>query len=673
MRLPQYIRVLALAAGWFGVWSSIGVSAAASARFSYHVLGDERGSWPRVMESIGLQAADAGPAGVVIATRGTNLSGAEWQERVEKGTLLILEGESPLAEFFGFKASAKRVAIRSVEDARSPKLEMVWEKQLALPVFEIPASAVVFMKERWQGAPLLAGLRRGKGALLWVAAPPGGQGYERFPYLPQALADLGMEPPFRSARLWAFFDSSYRARADVEYLAPKWRAAGLAALHVAAWHYWEPDTARDSYLRKLVTACHRNGIHVYAWLELPHVSEQFWKDHPEWREKTAIGQDAHLDWRRLMNLHNRAAFGAVREGVKALLQRFDWDGVNLAELYFESLEGAANPSRFTPMNDDVRREFATKSGFDPLDLFRGTGSGDLKSFLAYRADLARRQQEEWLTVIDGIRREQPQLDLVLTHVDDRFDTRMRDAIGADASRVLPLLAKHDFTFLVEDPATIWNLGPQRYPQIAARYAPLTSRREKLAIDINVVERYQDVYPTKQQTGLELFQLVREASAAFERVALYFENSLLPRDLPFLGSAAANVDKVERKGAALVISSRHGVGIPWNGPVTMDGRAWPVYGRGVAWLPAGAHAIEAATNEVPLRITDFNGTLQSARVSGKSLEFAYRSNARALVTLSRAPSRIEVDGVVFPATPEAVTAQGESVILLPRGQHLVVVE
>ncbi len=43
--------------------------------------------------------------------------------------------------------------------------------------------------------------------------------------------------------------------------------------------------------------------------------------------------------------------------MKQLVGRFDWDGVNLAELYFESLEGAANPARFTPMNQDVRNEF----------------------------------------------------------------------------------------------------------------------------------------------------------------------------------------------------------------------------------------------------------------------------------------------------------------------------
>ena len=185
-----------------------------------------------------------------------------------------------------------------------------------------------------------------------------------------------------------------------------------------------------------------------------------------------------------------------------------------------------------------------------------------------------------------MRASKPDLDLVLTHVDDRFDTRMHDLIGADAARVLPLLDRHDFTFLIEDPATIWNLGPQRYPQIAARYQPLTAHSNRLAIDINIVERYQDVYPTKQQTGTELFQLVHVAAQSFSRVALYFENSILTPDLPLLASAGASVDKAEQNGSQLVIESHNGVGVPWQGPALVNGRLWPVHSDTMLWLPAG---------------------------------------------------------------------------------------
>jgi hypothetical protein len=624
------------------------------------------GPWPAILSSIGLTP---GKDGVVVAAPDVPSEG--WTARVEHGTILIVQGDSPTVASFGFRPTAKRITVRTVEDARAPKLEIVWEQALELPVFEIPADARVFARERREGAPLMAGFRRGQGAVLWIAAPPGSRGYERFPYLPQALADLGLAAPFRAQDLWAFFDSSYRTHVDLDYFTPKWKAAGISALHVAAWHYWEPDPQADEYLRHLIEACHRNGILVYAWIELPHVSEVFWNQHPEWREKTALLQDAQLDWRKLMNLTNRQAFQAVSEGLRDLASRFDWDGINLAELYFESLEGYDNPARLTPMNDDVREEFRKASGFDPHDLFDAASprnlaanTAGLKQFLDFRAELAARQQAEWIAQAEQLRKTKPYLDLTLTHVDDRFDPSMRDKIGADVSRAFPLLASHDFTFLIEDPATIWNLGPQRYAQIAARYKPLTTQQDKLAIDINVVERYQDVYPTKQQTGVELFQLVHQAALNFPRVALYFENSILPADWALLGASATAVDRIEQTGSKVTIQSRRGIGVGWQGPVLVDGKLWPVTDGSTVWLPAGTHSIEPSPDLPPLRITAFNGELKSAASTVSGVEFAYRSSARALASLDRIPSRVEIDGI-------EVQPQFEGkVLLLPRGQHLV---
>jgi hypothetical protein len=651
---------LALLAAW-------AVQAADLPYFS--VLSEDAGAWPEVLSSIGLQQHPAAVARVLVARAGTAAS-PEWSNRVEQGAMLILEGESPLAEAFGFRAGQKRAPVNSLADVHNPALSIVWEKALDLPVFQIPPGAQVFARERWTGAPLTAGLRRGAGAVLWVAAAPGERGYERFPYLPNALCDLGMHPPFRSDRLWVFFDSSYRLRVDLDYFAARWRKSGIAALHVAAWHFYEPDPQRDEYLAKLIEACHREGILVYAWLELPHVSEEFWTDHPEWREKTALLQDAQLDWRKLMNLTNRDCFRAVSTGVRQLVGRFDWDGVNLAELYFESLEGIGNPARFTPMNGDVRAQFRSKDGFDPIELFGARkDAASRKAFLDFRSELARKMQEDWLGEVETLRRDKPDLDLVLTHVDDRFDAGMRDAIGADAARVLPLLDRHSFTFLIEDPATIWNLGPQRYQFLAERYAALTPRRERLAIDLNVVERYQDVYPTKQQTGAELFELVHRASMGFERVALYFESSLQEPDLKLLPSAAAAVSRLEVFGGKTVVESATGVGVPWKGAVMVDGKPWPVADGETVWLPAGAHTLEGAAGRAAPRLIRLNADLKTARISSPAaIEFSYQSTARAMAILDRQPLRLKIDGA-----EERVILAGPKTMMLPRGQHTVVVE
>ncbi len=629
---------------------------------TYHVLGDDPGAWPKIFASAGFQPIRGGAAGVVVLRRGSERSGAAWRERVEKGMFLVLEGESAIAESLGFHPGPKRVVAQSIREERAPHLSVVWEKPVELPVWSIPKEAQVFSSERWNNAPLVAGLKIGLGGVLWVAVTPGAEGYERFPYLLHALADLGLQTPFRSQKLWAFFDSSYRLRVDLDYFARRWRKSGIAALQVAAWHFYDGATDPE-YLKRLIEACHREGILVYAWLELPHVSESFWNRHPEWREKTALLQDAQLDWRKLINLTNRDAFAEVSRGVRDLLGKYDWDGVNLAELYFESLEGAANPARFTPMNDDVRREFQKLKGVDPALNHAYAG----KDFLEYRVDLARRQQLEWLDVIGGVRKTKPWLDVVVTHIDDQFDTRMRALLGADAKALLPVTEQRDATFLIEDPATIWNLGPKRYPEIAAKYQPLTRRPAKLAIDINIVERYQDVYPTKQQTGTELFQLLHLASNAFARVALYFENSISREDEPWIGSAAAGVTNFEQNGESMTITSRDGVGIPVSKPVTVDGQEWPVRDGETIWLPAGKHTLTPTSVDAPAKLTGCNGRILSLTSTAKSIDLAYESSARNYCRLAPGVklASLEIDGA-----PASLPAGDSPMVILPRGQHLV---
>jgi hypothetical protein len=248
-------------------------------------------------------------------------------------------------------------------------------------------------------------------------------------------------------------------------------------------------------------------------------------------------------------------------------------------------------------------------------------------FLDYRAKLARDMQQQWLAEIESIRRTRNYLDIVLTHVDDRLDTSMRDAIGADSAQLLPLLDHHNFTFLVEDPATVWNEAPQRYEEIARRYRPLTPRQDRLAIDLNIVDRYQNVYPTKQQTGAELFEVVHSAAGAFAQVALYFENSILAPDLSLLPASAAVVTRAETVGPKLMIDSPQGVALRWSGPALVDGQPWPVRSDSLLFLPAGAHSVEAggelsrAASDTLQRRTDFrpNG-------GANAIELSYRSSA-----------------------------------------------
>jgi len=631
-------------------------------QFGYAVLSRTPGPWNEILSSVGLLPTPADQAAIVVARPGTPES-SEWRTRIEAGAILILEGDSPLALSFGFHTLDRITKLASLIDTHQPDIPLILQQPLEITEMSVPANARIFTRERWTQVPVSAGFRQGKGAVLWIAASPGAHGYERFPFIPVALLDLGFAPPFHGNRLWAFFDYAYRARVDVNWFAKRWHASGIAALQVAAWHFYEPNAERDVYLKALIEACHREGVLVYAWLELPHVSEQFWADHPAWREKTALLQDAQLDWRKLMNLADPDCANAVSTGVGKLAQRFDWDGLNFAELYYESLEGASNPARFTPMNSTVRRQFqAQPNGFDPMELWSTRkDAASLRRFLDFRAGMARDLQHEWLAKAESYRAFKPDLDIVLTHVDDRLDTGMRDAIGADTSHLLPLLDRHKFTLLVEDPATVWDQGPARYPLIASKYP----KASDLAIDINIVERYQDVYPTKQQTGLELFGLVHLASQSFPRVALYIENALSPADLPLLSASASDFRSATSDNRKISVSSPSGGGVTWLGPALVDGVEWPVQESGVVWLPAGPHAISPAPRQHNFKLLSLTGDLTLAKYKDAAIEFSVNNAARSIARFNQPLFAVQVDGAPFPHTPNSQT------LLLPKGPHSVI--
>src|SRR5436190_23733219 len=82
----------------------------------FSVLSEDAGAWPEILQSIGLQRQPAGVSRIFVARTGAAAS-AEWPGRVEKGAILILEGESSLADLFGFRRSQRDpVRVQSLTD-----------------------------------------------------------------------------------------------------------------------------------------------------------------------------------------------------------------------------------------------------------------------------------------------------------------------------------------------------------------------------------------------------------------------------------------------------------------------------------------------------------------------------------------------------------------------------
>ncbi len=238
---------------------------------------------------------------------------------------------------------------------------------------------------------------------------------------------------------------------------------------------------------------------------------------------------------------------------------------------------------------------------------------------------------------------------------------MREAIGNDVNRILPLSKRLPFTLMIEDPATIWSLGPSRYRVLGERYRSLAPGA-RLGIDINVVDRYQDVFPTKKQTGSEFLDLFHTAGEFFENVLVYFEQSVYPQDLEMASHTLAS-------GARLTdgaVESPRPVLYRATGRIFVDGAEWPVRDADEAMLPAGKHRVETRDGTPsPFALQRLTGELLSATLSGRTLRFRYRSQARAIAIFNSTPSGITVDG-------STVRFAGDF-ILLPPGEHEVLAE
>jgi hypothetical protein len=408
---------------------------------------------------------------------------------------------------------------------------------------------------------------------------------------------------------------------------------------------------------------------------LPHVSEGFWEKHPQWREKTATGRDAHVDWRLLMNLKDPDCFRAIEESIEQLLRRFEWDGVNLAEIYFDGTSGAEDPADFTPMNSFVRSEFQRQYGIDPLDYFRPESAlywkrapSEWKKFVEYRIKLETSLNERFLQVCSQFRHSiRPSLDVTVTYVDNIYDPSMREAVGADVTEMFKLMDKYNFTLVLEDPWTVWHLGPRRYAQLAGTYAKLTGHVPRLGIDINIVDR-EKAFPTQKQTGSEFLQLFNFAGANFNTVMAYSEQTLLGQDAELVASALVNGARGKLVKSGVQIETPNPVvyrsGFKQAG-FRVDGAPWPYSDGGDVGLPAGSHFI-SADSEFALcpKLVRLNGDILHAEYTAKNIiNFTYRAGRQAIAVFSRVPKSVMIDG-------KPLVASTSDWVMMPAGSHQV---
>jgi uncharacterized protein YdaL len=616
------------------------------------------------------------------------------KEYVEQGGNLITDGKNDLAEELGVKYSDKQFRISKVRDKYFPEERISWRYPEPARRFDASDIEEVFCQDEVTEAPLAAGKKLGDGKVIFFTTrfdPQSPLGYSQYPYLLEYVRKYcRLGPVMRRDNLEVFFEPGSRRNTSTETLVKQWVSQGVRIIHAAGWHQWAKYTY--DYAR-LITLAHANGILVYAWIEPPQVSQKFWQDHPEWREKNYKGEDVRPSWRYPVALTDPKCVEAMMTEYRTLLQSFDWDGVNLAELYFEAARGLEDPEQFTPMHPTAREAMRRKYGIDLAAIFDHTSpwywrtSPEVRRAITeFRVAKLHEVYERLLGMLGDFEKSRSGFQVVVTAMDSYGSPELREYIGVDMNSILSLQKKYAFTLSVEDPERLWSTTPMRYMNIGRSYIEMVGDSSKVMLDLNILnlqERSDSVtpFPTLMQTGTECFQLVRAAALGAPRMVIYSESSINPQDFIFLPYALAQGVRYQADQTGYVVHSPYSftVRLPADfQEVHIDGVPLSPARENSFVIPAGEHQLvfhtqssNLSTNALQPRILSITGNLLSASYDNRTMEFAYESAMRTLVSINREPTQVKVDGAEY---AHAVMKGNDCfTIFLPKGKHTVTLD
>ena len=610
---------------------------------------------------------------------------------VEKGGHIVTDTRSDLTEDLGIAFTQTRLRVSKIRDLYFPEERIVWRYSELVTKFETDGVDEVFCVDEATEAPMAIGKRISKGKLIYINSrfdSYSQHGYSQYPYLLDYIVKyFHLRPIVRRENLEMFFDPGFRRTYSIESLVKQWVKLGVRVVHAAGWNQF-PKYTYD-YAR-LISLAHANGILVYAWLEPPQVSQMFWNQHPEWREKNYKGEDMPPMWRYALALTDDKCLAAVVDEYRKILEAYDWDGVDLAELYFEAGKGFDNPNLFSPMHSSAQREVRRAHGFDlasifnPLSPYYWKNNTAVKNaVIEYRVDQLRRAYETFLSAFSDIARNRDGFQIIVTAMDAYGSPELREYLGVDMDQILVLQKKYGFTLQVEDAENLWSTDPMRYLEIGRRYTKLIGDSSKLQLDLNIVyTRKQESitpFPTLIQTGTESFQLVKAAALGAPRSTIYSEASVLPQDLNFLANALAARVRYNHDADGYQVTSPFSFVLklpPDIATITVDGSPFSPYRDNLYLVPAGEHRIvplripvgSFSTTGLQTRIMSLTGNILAITRGLRTVSFEYQSATRTLATFNLRPSAVRVDQNEYPFT--VMKGNDCFSIFLPQGHHTV---
>jgi len=634
---------------------------------------------------------------IIPRTSARSLSGRSIEaiiKSLQLGLTLITDGESPLSQAMGLQLG-EPVPVADLVDHLLPELKPHWADTPRVAWIEnfSRRKGDLLISDRNNGYPLAITKRFGKGQCIYFAPPfdpISGKGYARFANFPYLIVnELHRKPAFRRQGADAYFDPGYRYNIPIETLARQWRQWGIRAIHAAVWYFYN-QTPYD-YTR-LIKAAHQNGILIYAWLEWPYVGKKFWDLHPEWRQKNALLQDAHLDFLYLMDFQNPLCMQAAMNDLELLLEN-DWDGIDIAEFSItgmgsQALEGPPRPEYFTGFSPIARSEFKKLQGFDQIELFDTTSqhywlrdTAALNAFYQYRVEVNNGLLRQVIKELDSLnRRQRRNWEMILTIADNSLHPEFDQLLGYDLHNTLELVKEYRMTLQVEDPYMEWTKPPERYSRLGETYHRFLGDHPFI-IDINVVPVHspeEKSYSISQPTGSEIFQLWGAAADQSSRVCFYSESTVFSHDWEMLPYAMAARADIRKEGSELLINTPYTVtltSVQMKGRFLLDGKPWMCYGEEGILIPRGKHRLvfremndTTRIQGTGIRLVSISDELLECRQEGDSLKVKYESPARCALTLSGRPAMMVLDGALVDLP--IIQNEKHVIVLGPPGVHRI---
>jgi hypothetical protein len=614
-------------------------------------------SWVRLLRSAGYAAHDGDLVSLLARTGGVvpadaALSSADRSHIVswvQRGGRLATANSALLQDLHIERSAKERVAAVVMKGTTAQWPGPLW-------VHPLSGSRLTPLARSSTGGVMMATTPELKGGVVAFAIDPAGsrrEGYELMPYV-ASLTGANLRAPVgpKSSGSEILVDPGVLPRGvgtSPLRVARLLQRAGAGIAEIAGWNYDFNDPANDYDYAGLIRALHARGILAYLWLEPPLVTLRLWQDHPECRERTQTGANGPVFWRSEIALEDPACFVLATRSWTRIVTRYPWDGVNVAELYFE---GPKIPADYVPFSRAALAQFGHNPATDPA------------GFATFRTNLVTSLNRRMLGFLNGLPNAKRRA-LELTVIDDSLDPAQGRATGSNVLSLAGVARHGGASLIVEDPYTTWADGPLRYDKLVPHVASLMPPGDTL-LDVNVVVRAA-ARPTLKMTGAELTLALGSAAGPRGHVSLYSLGTVLPQDLGTIPGALASSVSTTDLGTYGRQTVTVTAPFPTAGRLTVDGFPWPV-ARGKALIPPGNHLLTwSAGRTAGPGLVSFTGELGTIRMSTRTLTMTYESRPDALAVLTRRPRSLQIDGgsvaLVVQADPD-----GGDVVRLPSGRH-----